>query len=390
MALPKELQDTLKAINKKYGAGTITTANKAVAVKLKRIPSGSFSLDCELGGGYPEGRITIIAGPFSSGKTFLLYKAIAEGQKKYPNKIAVFIDQEGTFDSDWAENFGIDLDRLEVVRPATAEQGFDILVGLMQSPHISVLGLDSLASMASSKEIESSMEDSEAMGGNAKMNNKFFRKAQGILNMGSIEDEKEQPAIIIINQLRDTMDKYKPEIMPGGRGQEFYSSITLFVRIGDRYIEKKADGREVYVGHMVKFKTEKNKTFPPKRQGTFDIYVDDANNGFTAGQIDRLKEVVTYAIFWGVVKKSGGWYSVLGDESNKIQGAAKVLDYLRENAEVREEVEKQVMAVALTTKKSDRGKKKGEAEPITYETEDGEGYVIDPETGEVIEGPEEE
>jgi recombination protein RecA len=379
MAMPKDLQDTLKAINKKYGAGTITTGNKALAVKLKRIPTGSFSLDCELGGGYPEGRITIIAGQFSSGKTYLAYHGIAQAQKKYPNKIAIFIDQEGTFDADWAENFGIDLERLEIVRPATAEHGFDIMTALMQSSHISMIVLDSLAAMTSSKEIEKSMEDSQAMGGNAKMNNEFFRKAQGILNMGSIEEEKEQPAIIIINQLRDTMDKYKPEIMVGGRGQEYASSITIWVRIGDRFIEKKSDGREIYVGHMVKFKTEKNKTFSPKRQGTFDIYVDTANSGFKAGEIDRLKEVVTYAIYWGVVGKAGSWFTILGNEEWKFQGATKVLDFLRNNPDVREEVEKQVMTIALTTKKGDINQE----EQLVYETENG--VSIDPETGEIIE-----
>jgi len=377
MARPKELQETLKAINKKYGAGTITTGNKAVAVKLKRIPSGSFSLDCELGGGYPEGRITVIAGPYSSGKTFLAYKAISEGQKKYPDKIAIFIDQEGTFDANWAENFGIDLERLEVVRPATAEHGFDIMTALIQSPYISVIVLDSLAAMTSTKELEKSMEDSQAMGGNAKMNNEFFRKAQGILNMGSLEEEKEQPAIIIINQLRDSMDMYKPEVLPGGRGQQFFASIILYVRIGERYIEKKPDGREIYVGHQIKFKTDKNKTFPPKRQGMFDIYVDESNLGFNAGEIDRLKEVITYAIFWGIIGKSGSWFTILDNPEWKFQGASRVIDFLRENDDVREEVEKQVMAIALNNKKPNS------TEEITYETEDGR--KIDPETGEILE-----
>ena len=225
--LSSELQKTINAINKKFGAGTITTGDKAVAMKIKRIPTGSFSLDCETGGGYPEGRITLIAGPFSSGKSFLAYKAVKEAQDKYPSKIAMWIDQEGCFDNDWAENFGIDLSRLDVVRPATAEHALDITLAFMQSPEVSIIIVDSLAAMTNTKELEKSMSDSQAMGGNAKMNNEFFRKAQAIFNMGGLEEEKEQPAVIIINQLRDSMDQYKPEVLPGGKATDVFTKCPL-------------------------------------------------------------------------------------------------------------------------------------------------------------------
>lgn len=376
MAMPKELEQTLKAINKRYGEGTITTANKAVSIKLKRISSGSFALDCEIGGGFPEGRITLLTGDFSSGKSFVAYKAISEAQKKYPNKIAILIDQEGAFDADWAETLGVDLERLEIVRPATAEQAYDIMTALMQSPHISMIVLDSLAAMTSNKELEKSMEDSQAMGGNAKINNEFLRKAQAILNMGSLEQEKEQPAIIIINQLRDSMDMYSPEVIPGGRGQKFFSSILIKIRRGEKFIEKQEDGREVYVGHEVKFKVEKNKTFPPHRQGTFDIYVAKSNKGFKAGDIDRLKEVVMYAIYWGIIKRAGSWMTILDNPEWKFQGSTRVIEFLRENEDVLEEVERQVMAIALTTRRNSGD------EPTSYVLDDGR--EIDPDTGEIL------
>lgn len=377
----KEIEKLKKEINKKYGAGTITTASKAVAVKIKRIPTGSFGLDCETGGGYPKGRITIIAGPFSSGKSFLAYKAVAEAQKMYPDQNPWWIDQEGSFEGSWAEKFGIDLDRLEVVRPATSEQALDIATVILGRSDIPLVVIDSLAAMSPKGEVESSMEDF-TMGLSARQNNKFFRKAQAVLNIGNLEEEIEKPAVIIINQLRDTMDKYKPETMPGGRGQEYASSLTIFIRIGDRYIEKKEDGTEVYVGHQVKFKTEKNKTFAPKRTGVFDIYVDESSNGFKAGEIDRLKEIITYAVRWDVIKRAGSWYTILDDENMKFQGGSQVLEFLRENDDVRRIVEKKVMALALNGLKAQQTN-----EPITIVTEDGK--EIDPETGEVLSDGEE-
>jgi len=384
MAEKKDAKLTLaaqiKAINKKFGKGTMTVASKAVAMNLKRIPSGSLSLDCEMGGGYPEGRITLIAGPRSSGKSYLAYKGVAEAQKKYADKEAVWIDQEGTFDAEWAENFGIDLDRLQVVRPEVAEDALDIALAMMQLPDVSMVVVDSLAAMASAKELENSMSDTEAMGGNAKMNNKFFRKSQGILNMGSIEEEKEQPAIIIINQLRAGMDKYNPEVLPGGMGQEFFTSIIIKVRRGDKYMEKDAGGKEVYVGHQLKFKTEKNKTFAPMRSGIFDIYVMESRKGFKAGEIDHLKEIAAYAKYYGIIQQNGSYYKVLGNDDWNLQGIDKVLDFLELNPEIRKVVEEKTLKAALEGAPP-AGKKK-EKEELTLVTENGE--EVDPETGEIL------
>lgn len=375
MPITKELEKVIKEINKKYGEGTITTASKALAVKIKRIPTGSFSLDVETGGGYPQGRITIITGHYSSGKSFLALKAVCEAQKIYPDKLAVWVDQEGSFDKEWAEVFGVNLDSLYVVRPPTAEAGFDIILSFLQHNDVSIIVLDSLAAMSSTREIEKSMEDSSLMGGNAKLNNEFFRKAQAILNMGSLEEEREQPVLIIINQLRDSMDPYKKEVMPGGRGQEFFASLIIQVRVGDRYVEKAEDGREIYVGHQLKFKVEKNKTFPPKRTGEFDLYVQTSKKGFKAGDIDRLKEVVKYAVYWDVIQKRGPWYTVMDNPDWKFQGGEAVLEFLRTNEDAMRAVEERVKAIALNTSRS--------SDKLLYETEDGITY--DPETGEVIE-----
>jgi recombination protein RecA len=46
------------------------------------IPTGALSLDLALGiGGFPRGRIVEVYGPESSGKTTLMYHAIAEAQR---------------------------------------------------------------------------------------------------------------------------------------------------------------------------------------------------------------------------------------------------------------------------------------------------------------------
>ena len=214
---PLSMQQLKNSINKQYGEGTITKASEAIAMKLVRIPTGSLSLDCETGGGYPRGRLTVIAGPESSGKSYLAYKAVSEAQKMYPDQECWWIDQEGSFVNEWASNFSIDLDRLNVVRPNTAEQALDITTVLLDRQDIPLVVYDSIAASAPSAEVEGSIEDF-TMGLMARQNNKFFRKAQAAFNRGSlIEEDNLKPALIMINQLRDTMDKYKPETMPGGK-----------------------------------------------------------------------------------------------------------------------------------------------------------------------------
>lgn len=372
MSKKMTIQQLKDKINKKYGEGTITTASKAQALQLERIPTGSLSLDIETGGGYPRGRITIIAGDYSVGKSFMGFKAVAEAQKKYPEETAWWIDNEGAFIPEWAEKFGIDLDRLEVVRPATSEQALDIVIALLQRDDVSIIVFDSIASSSPTAELEASMEET-TVALQARLFNKFFRKAQAVLNIGNLEEKQKKPALLMINQLRSTMDKYSPETKPGGRGQDFHSSIEIYLKRGDRFIETRDDGTDVYVGHTVKFKTEKNKTFPPKRAGQFDIYVDDSETGFKAGDIDRLKEIISFAVRWDIIQKRGAWFTILDNPEWKFQGGPKVLEFLRENEEARLEVERQVMAVALNESK------RGQKELVTED-----GRRVDPETGEIL------
>lgn len=156
------------------------------------------------------------------------------------------------------------------------------------------------------------------------------------------------------------------------RALGFFASIIIFLRVGERYkIKDSASGKEVVVGQEVKFKTEKNKTFPPFRTGTYDLYVDPKNErGIVPGHVDRLKEVMTYAIYWGVIQRRGAWY-YLGEDT-KFQGGEALLQGLREDDTLRRTVEEAVMAIAL------QGKAKSQIIPT-------ESPKIDYETGEILE-----
>jgi len=72
------LDIVLKQIDKKYGKGTVIKGSQYPP--LERFSSGIFSLDVEIGGGVPRGRILILAGNESTGKTTVAKKILATAQ----------------------------------------------------------------------------------------------------------------------------------------------------------------------------------------------------------------------------------------------------------------------------------------------------------------------
>ena len=110
------LEDAIKAIEKKYGKGSVMKLGDRAAVSVDVIPTGSLTLDLALGiGGYPKGRIIEIYGPESSGKTTLTLHAIAECQKQGGR--AAFIDAEHAIDPVYAQNLGVNIDELILSQP---------------------------------------------------------------------------------------------------------------------------------------------------------------------------------------------------------------------------------------------------------------------------------
>lgn len=229
--------EILKKMKKEYGDSVATMGSDSF-VDTPRLPTGIFPFDLASGGGFPMGRVSVVYGPESSNKTNVVLKAIGQGQLLYPDKQAVFVDAEGSYDPKWARMLGVDTDKLIVIHPEYAEQAVDMIEAFLYASDVFVVALDSIAALSTQNEIESSAEKA-SVGGASLVVGKLFKKATVSFNRMRNQGHM-PPAFIGINQIRTKIGVMygDPETMPGGNAIKFASSFTVRL-YGKNILDKK-------------------------------------------------------------------------------------------------------------------------------------------------------
>ena len=313
----KVLKSAMAQLEKKFGEGTVMFMGENRHMDIECISTGSLMLDLALGiGGLPRGRIIEIYGTESSGKTTISLQAVAEAQKA--GGMAAFIDVEHALDPVYARKLGVDVDNLLVSQPDTGEQALEIIETLVRSGAIDIIVLDSVAAMTTKAEIDGDMGDAH-VGVQARLMSQAMRKLTAVIS-------NTNTVAIFINQIREKIGVMygNPETTPGGRALKFYSSVRLDVRRG----EPIKDGGEI-IGNRTKCKVVKNKVAPPFKTAEFDILYGQG--------VSKMGEIVDTAVEFEIVKKSGSWFSY--NDMKIGQGRDKVLDYLKNNADICAEIE---------------------------------------------------
>jgi recombination protein RecA len=204
-----------------------------------RVPTGDFEFDFATGGGFPCGRYSIIYGPESSCKTNLTYLAIAEVQRRPEGEanVAILVDLEHTFDPNWAIQFGIDVEKLHVVKPGYGEEAVDIIDALVRAEDVGIIVVDSLATVVASKEIDGSVEKMD-VGTAPTLVKRLVNKITISLSVEAKRDH--YPCIILINQTRFKIGQMfgNPETMPGGQTMKFLSSLTVRVNGKNKIVKE--------------------------------------------------------------------------------------------------------------------------------------------------------
>ena len=343
----KELQNLADSLNKKFsevdGEKVITLGFPAYVDKtVKRIPTGSFSLDIALGGGLPLGRYIEISGDFSSTKTTQALHILREAQKA--GLTCAYIDVEGTTDENYAESLGVDVDSLLYTRPDSLEEATQIVLELQRRQQVQFAVLDSIAAMTPNKEQDKNMNENMQMGIPQKLLSEFFRKYQANNNRLSRRGANDF-TLIGINQIREKIGVMFGDTTytPGGRAKGFTASVDLRLRRGDWISEGTGSNKEI-VGQVVKFKIEKNKTNKRMQTGEFDFYFSENEAGIPEGFNDNMKEVILNAVLYDVIKRKGAYYTY-GDL--QFKGSANLIETLKNDTALVEELKKEVMRVAF-------------------------------------------
>jgi len=318
----KALRLTIDKIDKDFGKGSVMMMGEKAEAPMEVISTGSLGLDIALGiGGLPKGRVIEIYGPESSGKTTIAIHTIAEAQKK--GGICAIIDAEHAFDSSYAKRLGVDVDSLLISQPDHGEQALEIADRLILSGAVDVVVIDSVAALVPKAELEGEMGESK-MGLQARLMSQALRKLTATIS-------KTNCCCIFINQLREKIGVMfgNPETTTGGNALKFYASIRLDIR---RMAQIK-DGDEA-IGNRVKVKVVKNKVAPPFRQAEFDIVYGQG--------VSKTGEIIDMGVEYGIVQKSGSWFSY---DTNKLgQGRDAVKQLLNDNPELAAEIEGKIKA----------------------------------------------
>lgn len=352
------------AINKKYGKGTLIHGCESSSLEIDRIPFGVYDLDMKIGGGVPRGRITMLKGRESCGKSTLALKATGNFQrcdritgKPYLEKIGnewvevdfggkgrdpdpmrvVLLDIEHSYTNSWSEKWGVDTDNILLSQPEYAEQGLDIADYLIRSRQLDLLVIDSMAAMSPGVEIEKSHEDWQ-IGLMARLLGKALRKWTSGMNSGGLLSET-KCTIIIINQMRMAMGQgVSYWTTPGGNALGHFKSLDINLKKRDFVIDPISNRP---VASIVDYIVDKNKTWATQGTGTFKLYFNNSEAlGKTVGCTDEEEQIIKLASYWKILADRGrGRYEVNG---LKLHGIDKVVEVFQNDIELTNTVKAQI------------------------------------------------
>lgn len=321
-------------------------------------PSGIFTVDLTLGGGWADNFESMVYGYGNSGKTTTILKAIAGIQRKRPQHRCVLCDVETTFDPTWAEYHGVDLTRLQILRPSSAEEGADIMLGLTKCPDIAAIVLDSIPVFTPSKDFDDSLSDA-VMATRARLMGRF---STNLLQSKAIERQKKSDLNpyghdfmwFSVNSWRSKIGLVfgDPRTLPGGDWQHTFHRTKIEMRSKEQSEILKAENEEetpedkakkkkakkgASVSHTEHEFTVAKAKIPGVRNGEFRMIMEPSHR-LGLGAVDDAGPVGAWAKRLGVIRQSGSDlvsdvfdYRISGREAleNLIETDTEFGDWLR-------------------------------------------------------------
>ena len=337
MKLTGELAKVFSEINKKMGEETIILGSEITETG-GRITTGSLALDVALGGGWPVNQWHEILGDPSNGKTAIALKTIAANQQANPDFTTVWVAAEEWVPS-FAEMCGVDTSRVYVVSTNIMEEAYEAIIKIAESKAIDCIVVDSLPALVPGDENKKEMEES-TVGRGALLTNKFFRKV-GKASKRSLTAQERPFVGLMINQWRSKIGVMYGDTRttPGGLGKD-YAFFTRVEVKRDKWIEIGPEKDKIRIGQQMKARVIKNKSAPPGQIAAMDFYFKEGGE-MPAGQFDFGKEILAIGMLNKVISRAGAYYRYA---DRQWQGADAMLSSVREEVDLREALERDVLA----------------------------------------------
>lgn len=296
------------------------------------ISTGSLTLDVAMRtGGWVRGRTHELIGPEGVCKTTLSILTAAEHQKA-TKKAVGWVDMEQSFDFDWARSLGLDTspEMFTHIYPDDSEDVADMSKVMAQSELYGLMVVDSIGGMESRKAFEKDAVES-TMGRNAQVITRMVKQAATLARQNNI-------TVIYVNQLRANLSGMGvADVAAGPRALKY--NTTFSVRLSRKSgpasetTRKIKDGDvEDEVGRQFVARVQRSRVSPQGRQAEFWLF-NQSTEEFGPIGIDKTDEAVTIGIRMGVIKQSGAFYTLPGEDKS-IQGRARLVSELKKRPEV--------------------------------------------------------
>jgi len=310
--MSKEIDDILSVIDKSNPYASFLN-DSAISNVDGWIDTGSMVLNGivsgSLHGGIPKNRMTLLAGPSMTGKSFILQKILANAQKE--GLIPVIFDSENAIDKEGAEALGLDVSKVKYVPVFCIEECrntiYDFLTKVKEKGQQGkfIIAIDSLGNMESQLQINRQEKGnvSADMGSRAKAMKTLLRTCTQLSGLT-------KTTILATNHIYEDPAALFPSLvknMPGGTATVYLPSVTIQLARKPVKEDKNTDGKlavgqKNYSGVILRALTVKNRFIKQYLQG--EMYLS-----FDRG-LHKYFGLLDLAVGLGAVVQTGATYQL--------------------------------------------------------------------------------
>lgn len=332
-----------------FGAVAATLNSKLPPVVATRSPSLNWATGI---GGFQPGKVSVLYGPESSGKSLLAMMAVADEQKKDSEAIFIWFDAEFSFNLTLFKKIGGDDKRLIVRKSNDPLKIFDYIGGemleaLQEGAPIRGIVIDSIKAIRYPKEANMKQTTDQKMGGTG------ASYLPSTLKLVIPVIAEYNLLTFFIQQVTMEIDPMKalrnPYVITEGRALKHAADLMLeIVKLDTKngIVEsgETISGAAQQTGHKVRIKVKKNRLGAPARMAQFTYHYDN-------GIIDTATEIFELGKSLGVVfhprnpetgKENVQMWQVGNHDA--IRGEANMLAFVQGSKTVQDEIMKACFA----------------------------------------------